>query len=65
MKHASATTEISGIPDLARLAHEVAESGEARLLTEHGETIAVLSPAPAKAGSSYDAQVSPQPPSAF
>ncbi len=34
------------MPELARLAHEVAESGEPRLLTENGETIAVLSPAP-------------------
>jgi antitoxin (DNA-binding transcriptional repressor) of toxin-antitoxin stability system len=34
------------MPQLARLAREVAESGKARLLTENGETVAILSPAP-------------------
>src|SRR5579862_6632756 len=46
MERAATATEISDIPELARLVHEVAESGEARLLTENGEPIAVLSPAP-------------------
>ncbi len=46
MERASTTTEIGQMSELARLAHEVAESGEPRLLTENGETIAVLSPAP-------------------
>jgi len=46
MDHASTTTAIDEMPELARLVHEVAERGEARLLTENGEPIAVLSPAP-------------------
>ncbi len=32
------------MPDLVRLAHEVAETGQPRVLREHGAEIAVLSP---------------------
>lgn len=38
-------TDISELPEVARLAHEVATTGKRRLLTEHGAAVAVISPA--------------------
>ena len=37
--------EIGAIPELARLAREVARTGQPRLLRENGEDLAVLTPA--------------------
>src|SRR5438105_4781817 len=42
MVHARASTEIGSIPELARLAHEVAAAGEPCSLTENGEELAVI-----------------------
>jgi hypothetical protein len=47
--------DVSEMPELARLAHEVAASGDARVLREHGTDLAVLAPArPAKRGQQGD-----------
>jgi antitoxin (DNA-binding transcriptional repressor) of toxin-antitoxin stability system len=40
-------TDISTAPELARIAHEVARTGNRHLLTENGTAIAVISPASA------------------
>jgi len=44
MTREAVPTDVSDVPALARLAHEVAESGTRRLLTEHGAPLAVVSP---------------------
>lgn len=36
------------MPDLVRLAREVAETGTPRMLREHGADLAILAPAPAR-----------------
>jgi antitoxin (DNA-binding transcriptional repressor) of toxin-antitoxin stability system len=38
-------TDIGGLPEVARLAHEVAKTGKRHVLTENGAPVAVLSPA--------------------
>jgi hypothetical protein len=45
MAHASNQTDVNALPDLARLAHDVAASGEQQVLTENGAALAVVSPA--------------------
>ena len=45
MPREAVLTEISTMPDLVRLAHEVALTGRTRVLHDHGVAIAVLSPA--------------------
>ncbi len=39
--------DVSGVPELARLAEEVRASGRRRILRRNGEEIAVLAPLPA------------------
>jgi antitoxin (DNA-binding transcriptional repressor) of toxin-antitoxin stability system len=41
----SMPVDVRTMPDVARLAHEVAESGQRRVLTENGVAVAVISPA--------------------
>ncbi len=41
------TVDVSGLPELARLAEEVRASGRRRVLRRNGEEIAVLAPLPA------------------
>jgi len=46
MGHELPRTEIGGLPEVMQLAHEVAESGQEQILTEHGAPVAVLTPLP-------------------
>lgn len=48
----SISTDISAAPELARLAHDVADSGKMRVLSEHGVALAVVSPAASRRRSS-------------
>ncbi len=41
------TTELSTIHDFARLAREVAQTGKRHIVSDHGETLVVISPPPA------------------
>lgn len=40
--------DISAMPELARLAHEVARRGRTCRLTEHGTAVAILAPVPVR-----------------
>lgn len=44
MRRAAITTEIADMPDVTRLAHEVAETGIDHVLTKNGTAVAVVSP---------------------
>lgn len=45
MAHEPVSTDVGDLPDVARLAHDVAKTGKRHVLTENGAAIAVLSPA--------------------
>jgi len=45
VRHETTRTEIGGLPEIARLAHEVATSGTRRVLVENGVALAVVTPA--------------------